>query len=120
LPDNKQEALLTLVLALALPEENARSMAKLLLSLGATAAQADTDGTTAFHRYVEQNSESLLDTLFEMDKAGSKTALNHIAFPDHGSSRTPLQIAATDGHLGMVLKVWLPRQRKETFADESE
>jgi len=101
----KPAALLTLVLATALPVEKAKSMARTLLSLGATSSQADMNGVTAFHRLVEQNAESLLDLLFELDKTGSKTAINHIAFTGYDRSETPLQVAVREGNLGLVLKL---------------
>ncbi|KAK3937074.1 Ankycorbin [Diplogelasinospora grovesii] len=99
-----EAALLTLVLALALPVEKAKSMAKTLLNLGATSAQADLKGCTALYRYVEKNAESLLDTLLEMDKTGTKTAINHIVF-DYYSSKTPLDLAVSSGNLSLVLKL---------------
>jgi ankyrin repeat protein len=105
--DSRREplnALLTLVLALALPAEKAKSMAKTLLSLGATSAQADLTGITAFHRYVQEKAESLLETLWDLDKTGSKAAVNHIAFTNNRAD-TPLQTAAKNGNLSLVLKL---------------
>lgn len=100
-----QAALLTLVLTLALPVEKAKEMAKTLLSLGAASAQADLKGVTAFHSIVEQNAESVLDSLWETDPNGTKTAINHIAFDGYSSSNTPLQIAVREGNLALVLKL---------------
>ncbi len=97
-------ALLTLVLALALPVEKAKEMTKALLGLGATSAQADLNGVTAFHRYVDANAESLLELLWETDPAGAKTAVDHIAFR-HSSCETPLQAAVQNGNLPMVLQL---------------
>ena len=71
-------AILTLVLALALPPQKAKSMAKVLLKLGATASQADLNGCTAFHRYVAQADLSIVESLTELDKTGVKAALNHL------------------------------------------
>lgn len=98
-------ALLTLVLALALPVDKAKEMAKTLLELGATSAQADINGVTAFHRYVEANAESLLDSLWETDPVGAKTAVDHIAFRDYNSCQSPLQAAVLNGNLALVLKL---------------
>ncbi len=100
-----QGALLTLVLALALPVEKAKEMAKTLLSVGATSAQADMNGVTAFHSYVEANAESLLESLWETDPAGTKTVVNHIAFRDWSSCQTALQVAVQNGNLPLVLKL---------------
>ncbi|TDZ65873.1 Uncharacterized protein CTRI78_v003421 [Colletotrichum trifolii] len=71
-------AILTLALALSLPLEKAKSMAVLLLKLGATSAQADLNGCTALHRYVDKGTKGMIDTLWEHDKAGLKAALNHM------------------------------------------
>ncbi|KAK3995506.1 Ankycorbin [Cladorrhinum sp. PSN332] len=105
---NKQPsgALLTLVLALVLPVPRAKEMASTLLSLGATSAQADIQGMTAFHSYVEKNSQTLLESLFENDPTGVKSAINHIVFPSAWSaSKTPLQAAVEGGNLALVLKL---------------
>ena len=101
----RQGALLTLVLALALPVEKAKEMAKTLLSVGATSAQADMNGVTAFHSYVEANAESLLESLWETDPAGTKTVVNHITFRDYSSCQTALQVAVQNGNLPLVLKL---------------
>ncbi|KAK4205349.1 hypothetical protein QBC40DRAFT_51092 [Triangularia verruculosa] len=99
-------ALLTLVLALVLPVEKAREMAKTLLSLGATSAQADLNGVTAFHRYVEENAESLLATLWEQDPIGTKTAINHISMRDqYSTAETALGVAVKKGNLALVLQL---------------
>jgi ankyrin repeat protein len=97
--------LLTLVLALALPIEKASSMAKTLLSLGATSAQADNNGVTAFHSYVKNKAEALVEVLWQNDTTGSKAAINHIAFTNQTKSETPLQTAARNGDLALVLKL---------------
>ncbi|KAK3372503.1 hypothetical protein B0H63DRAFT_299088 [Podospora didyma] len=98
-------ALLNLVLALALPVDKAKEMAEALLDLGATSAQSDIKGVTAFHYYVEQNAESCLQTLFEQDKIGTKSAINHVAFPQYHTSRTPLGIAVQNGNISLALKL---------------
>lgn len=97
--------MLTLMLALALPVEKARQMIETLLSLGATSAQADLRGVTAFHRFVEQNAESLLVSLLENDPAGTKTAANHIVFYDWRSCQSPLQVAVEKGHAALVSRL---------------
>lgn len=80
-------------------------MAETLLSVGATSAQADMNGLTVFHQYVEQNAETLLKLLWETDPTGTKTAINHIAFRDSSTSNTPLQVAVQKGNLALVLKL---------------
>lgn len=99
-------ALLTLVLALVLPVPKAKEMAKILLSLGATSAQADLNGVTAFHRYVEENAESLLATLWEHDAVGTKTAINHISMRDqYSTAETALGVAIKKGNLSLILQL---------------
>ncbi|KAJ4398406.1 hypothetical protein N0V85_006294 [Neurospora sp. IMI 360204] len=102
---DKNKALLTLVLVMALPIEKAKSMAQTLLSLGATVAQADMNSCTVFTRYVERNARTLLDMAYELDKAGYKTAINHVLFDQWSRSDTPLLTAIKDGNLGMVVKL---------------
>jgi len=96
-------SLLTLVLSLALPVEKAVSMTKTLLSLGATSAQADLNGVTAFQRCVEENAESLVRTLLEIDKTGSKTSINHVVAPQYLTPQTALQAAVRKGNLRLTL-----------------
>ncbi|KAK4239714.1 hypothetical protein C8A03DRAFT_32236 [Achaetomium macrosporum] len=98
-------ALTPLMLALALPVEKAKEMVTTLLSLGATSVQADMNGVTAFHLFVERNAESVLESLLENDPAGAKTAINHIAFGNYSSCRSPLQIAVQKGNLTVVKKL---------------
>jgi ankyrin repeat protein len=95
-------ALTPLMLALALPVGKAKEMVNTLLRLGATSAQADMNGVTAFHVFVERNAKSLLDLLCENDPAGTKTAINHIAFGNYSTSRSALQIAVQKGNLAAV------------------
>ncbi len=108
LDENKKpsNSLLTLVLALSLPIEKAKSMAKLLLSLGATSAQADLKCVTAFQSYVEKNAESLLQVLLDHDKTGSKSAIDHATFQDNwNTAQAPLQIAVRDRNIAVVMKL---------------
>lgn len=86
--NNAHNAILTLVLALALPMDRAVAMTKTLLSLGATCSQADAQGVTAFHRFVKSGGPTLVETLYENDAAGLKTAIGHIAMS--GSSVSQL------------------------------
>ncbi|KAL2193610.1 hypothetical protein P885DRAFT_63806 [Corynascus similis CBS 632.67] len=103
--NNGNEAILTLVLALALPVEKAKDMVKILVSLGATSAQAGRTRITAFHRFVEANAESLLDSLWELDPIGTKSAINHIAFPTVYACDSPLQVALRQGNRDLIVKL---------------
>ena len=105
---DEHRAFLSLVLALALPMEKAVQMAETLLSLGATSSQANTDGVTAFHRYIRSGGPKLIETLWENDKIGLKAALNHVAVTgtrwSHEAS-TPLLTAVDRGDPILVLKL---------------
>lgn len=103
--DTTHDSLLTLVLTLALPVEKATAMTRTLLSLGATSAQAEMTGITAFHRYAQANAQSLLETLWELDPTGTKTAINHIAFSAYNGCEAPLQAAVGQGNLSLVVKL---------------
>lgn len=102
------DAILTLCLGLTLPLPKARSMAQLLLKLGATSAQADPRGTTVLHRAIEKKSMQVIDVLWENDKAGLKTAINHLVFVGYGWNSTglsPLHLALAHNDPIMVLKL---------------
>ncbi|KAI8633475.1 ankyrin repeat protein [Xylariaceae sp. FL1651] len=105
---NPHSAILTLVLALALPVEMAVRMSETLLSLGTTSSQADMNGVTAFHRYVQSGTVELIESLWENDKLGLKTAINHVALagPSWNSNATsPLMTAIDQGNSILVLKL---------------
>lgn len=106
--DDESAAILTLTLALTLPLEQAKSMAKLLLQLGAVSSQADRNGTTAFHRYVESGKMAMIETLLDSDKTGVKTAINHLVFTGYSwSPKTvaPIHSAVEHGDPILVLKL---------------
>ncbi|KZL88206.1 ankyrin repeat protein [Colletotrichum incanum] len=101
-------AILTLVLALSLPIEKAKSMALLLMKLGASSSQADMNGCTAFHRYVKNGNREMVDTLWENDKVGLKTALNHMVFANNywnPVAIAPIHTAIENGDSILVLKL---------------
>jgi ankyrin repeat protein len=102
-------AILTLALALVLPLEKAQSMAKLLLRLGATSSQADFNGCTALHRYIQSGQEEMVDVLWANDKAAVKTAINHIVCDDRNyyddNAMGPLHTAIEAGDGVLVLKL---------------
>lgn len=102
------DAILTLTLALTLPLEKAKSMARLLLKLGASSSQADLHGCTAFHRYVDHAETEMIDTLWELDKTGVKAALNHLIL-GHGywnlTAVSPLHTAIGNGDSILVMKL---------------
>lgn len=100
--------ILTLVLALTLPNDKAKSMANLLMRLGATSAQADSKGCTAFHRYVESGEVELIDTLLDNDKTGIKAAINHMVCDGsywNAETIAPINTAVQSGDVALVLKL---------------
>ncbi|KAI0099086.1 ankyrin repeat protein [Nemania sp. FL0031] len=106
--NNPNAAILTLVLALALPVEKAVRMCETLLSLGATSSQADASGITAFHRYIQKNGIDVIESLWENDKLGLKTAINHVAVTGSAWSSdatSPLMTAIDQGNPILVLKL---------------
>ncbi|KAI1339547.1 ankyrin repeat protein [Xylariaceae sp. FL0016] len=101
-------AILTLVLALALPVEEAMQMSETLLTLGAAPSQADANGVTAFHRYVRTGTPELIQSLWENDKLGLKTAINHVAVSGsywNANATSPLVTAIDQGNSILVLKL---------------
>ncbi|RFU35722.1 hypothetical protein B7463_g570, partial [Scytalidium lignicola] len=101
-------AILTLVLALSLPTEKAKEMAKLLLKLGATSSQADTNHVTALHYAVAENNGDVLDVLLSDDRPAALSVLSSIAssgggFWGHVSS--PLTTAVGKRNEDMVKKL---------------
>ncbi|KAJ8118133.1 hypothetical protein ONZ43_g4053 [Nemania bipapillata] len=105
---NPNGAILTLVLSLALPFEKAARMCETLLSLGATSSQADASGITAFHRYIQNNNMHIIERLWENDKLGLKTAINHVAVVGtswSSTATTPLMNAIDQGNPIIVLKL---------------
>jgi len=79
-------AILTLVLALNLPYDEAKEMTRTLFELGASSAQADMDQTTGLHYAVDFRPD-VLDTYLAADKTGVDRALNHLAI--HGWQYRP-------------------------------
>ncbi|KAI1119584.1 ankyrin repeat protein [Nemania sp. NC0429] len=101
-------AILTLVLALVLPAEKAVRMCETLLSLGATSSQADVSSVTAFHRYIQNNDMKIIESLWENDKLGLKTAINHVAVDGNNwnsHATSPLMTAIDQGNPILVLKL---------------
>lgn len=85
--------------------QKAKSMAETILSLGATCAQADMHGVTAFHQLVEQNVPELIDILVKFDKIGVKNSINHIAILSRYSALWPLKEAIEKGEFKLVLQL---------------
>jgi hypothetical protein len=76
-------AILTLVLALQLPLEEAKVMIQALLELGASCIQADARKYTAF-RIIADKEPRLIKTLLEYDPVAAKRAIDHCLVPSGG------------------------------------
>ncbi|KAK2738639.1 hypothetical protein FQN57_006957 [Myotisia sp. PD_48] len=72
-------AVLSTALSLALPAQKSLAVTKLLLQLGASSAQANTDYFTVLHMIVASGSPELLDQLFDLDRPAAMSAINHPA-----------------------------------------
>ncbi|ROV91315.1 hypothetical protein VSDG_07762 [Cytospora chrysosperma] len=104
--DNKPTAaILTLVLATKLPIEKAKSMTRTILSLGATCAQADFKGMTAFQSFVDANASELIEVLLGLDKIGVKNSINHINLIDRYQIYWPLEKAIRNGDPRLILQL---------------
>ncbi|QIX01016.1 hypothetical protein AMS68_006533 [Peltaster fructicola] len=75
-PGTPKAALLTLVLALQLPQKKAEEMSQTLFELGATCSQADMRNKTAFH-VCAVDAPELLEVYEHSDQVGVKRAINH-------------------------------------------
>lgn len=73
-------AIMTIVLAMSLPTEQAKKVVKLLLELGATSAQADMNHCTVFHYVVGQDEDDILDVLLAHDRPAALSVLNNVGF----------------------------------------
>lgn len=105
---NESAALLTLTLALSLPGEKAISMAELLLKQGAVSSQAETNGCTAFHRYVASSRPDLVDLLLKNDNSAVKSAINHMVISGYRwrpEAIAPLHTAISNNDSILVLKL---------------
>jgi ankyrin repeat protein len=88
-------AILSLVLALTLPHEKAEEVAEELISAGARCSQADLNGVTAFHYFVNQGLEAL-EIIMKLDQKQAKSVLNYIKIGEYSYSpttTTPLMTA---------------------------
>lgn len=100
-------AILTLVLALSLPLEQAKTMAQTLLNLGATSAQADLKQITALHYYVDDGPDAA-QILLENDTAAAVAALKHIVVTGsyyNPSTASPLLTAIHNRDVITALKL---------------
>ncbi len=100
-----KEAILTLVLTLSLPKEKAKEIARLLLELGATTAQADMNHFTALHYFVFEDNSDLLDVLLDHDGPAAQSVLNYVSIGQSSYGTTAITYALKHGHEAMVSKL---------------
>jgi len=100
-----KRAILPLVLAMSSPPENSKEVAKVLLELGATSAQADMDHFTALHYIVERNNLDLLDILIKNDGPAAQSVLNHIPIGHSNCGQPALVLALQRGYEEMSAKL---------------
>ncbi|KAH7556524.1 hypothetical protein BM1_05958 [Bipolaris maydis] len=75
-------AILPLVLALHLPPEKAKEMTKLLISLGASPAQADVNNMTALS-YFAAYGKDLVQTMISSNRPAAERAANHLSWSNN-------------------------------------
>jgi ankyrin repeat protein len=89
-------AILPIVLAVQLPPEKAKEMTSLLITLGASPAQADIGHATALH-YFTANGVDLLSTVVAANRPAAQRAVDHLAMSGHHqynpNAKSILQIA---------------------------
>jgi ankyrin repeat protein len=92
-------AILPLVLALQLSPEKAKDMTKLLMSLGASPAQADVEHFTALQYFAAHGNE-LLSTMVSANRPAAQRAVDHLCMSGHQyrpTSKSVLQTAIEHG-----------------------
>lgn len=105
--NNPSGAILTLILALTLPWEKAQQMVLALLELGASSAQADMKGVTAFHYYVRHGSQAM-QLLFDNDKVAVRSAIKHFVLEGNMYNAvltSPLTTALENNDTAAALKL---------------
>jgi hypothetical protein len=99
-------AVMTLVLAMSLPNDQAKEAVRLLLKLGATSGQSDMQQITALHYIVSQNNNDLLDVLFGNDGPMANRVLNKLGMTQGWRKQeTPLTSSVEMRHEDMALKL---------------
>ena len=81
---NARGAIMTMLLAMALPTEKAKEVVKRLLELGATSAQADMNHITALHYVVAQNDHEILDVLLADDRPVALSVIDWMEYAKMG------------------------------------
>lgn len=97
-------AILPLVLALQLPPQKADEMTKVLISLGASPAQADVNNITALHYFAAKNA-ALFATMVLANRPGAERAVNHLHMSGseyNPSAKSALQSAIEHGDLESI------------------
>jgi ankyrin repeat protein len=97
---------MTVLLAMYLPTEKAKAVVKLLIELGASAAQADMNHVTTLHHVVAQGNHEILDMLLSNDRPVALSVLNHMSAGTlRNQCKSPLTTAIEKGHQDIVSKL---------------
>lgn len=83
-------------------------MVLLLLNRGATSSQAENNGVTAFHRFIQSGQMEMIDTLFAQNQAGVRSAINHLVFAGYSWNTdviAPLHTAIEHGDPILILRL---------------
>jgi len=102
---NPKHAIMTLVLAAQISGSASSDVAKELLSLGASSAQADLKQVSAFHYLVAKRRVELLKACLELDRAAASTVLGHLILEDahwRPKVESPLTTAIRSGDEALV------------------
>lgn len=101
-------AILSLVLALALPSERARPMVEKLLQLEATPTQADLGHRTPVHYVAASRHAELLDVFTRLSPSATLKAINYVSCTNpswwHINASTPLMIAIDARNTDVALR----------------
>ncbi|KAK5056680.1 hypothetical protein LTR84_012212 [Exophiala bonariae] len=101
-------AILTLVLALELPLQQANITVKSLLAHGATSTQADMNHISALHYAINSGKTLIVDTLQNADPDAVSKAINFVSaqgYRDNPSVQIPLLTAIRTGRKDLVEKL---------------
>lgn len=101
-------AILTIVLALELPLQEANQTVKTLLARGATPTQADMNYISALHYSINSTKSLIVDTLQAFDPVAVAKACNFVAVSGWGSNPTvqvPILTAIRSGRMDLAQKL---------------
>lgn len=104
---NARGAIMTIILAMFLPKEKAKSVIKLILQLGATSSQGDMKHFSVLHYVVAQDNSDVLDVLLSNERPIALSVLNNIGWINSWGNdiASPLTTSVQNRHQEMVAKL---------------